>query len=127
MTSGCRRPTRRAAPGRRRSRPLGIETVIPGVPQSASVPTRPAYLLPLLAGLALVAFLPLAALWVLKFPVTYVAAFVAAFLLLEVYLPYRVYADERSEGSGRAARWAAVVFLLPLVGFLLYLVVRGVR
>lgn len=84
---------------------------------------RPGFLLLILA-LVGITFVPLAVLWVTRFGVAPVAAVVGGFLLLQVALPAWTYRDARPRGSGTAARWAAVVFLLPAVGIALYLLVR---
>jgi hypothetical protein len=48
--------------------------------------------------------------------------FGAYFLLVHVYLPYRVYVDARERGrdSGRATAWAAATFFVPVLVALLY-------
>lgn len=88
--------------------------------------TRPGFLVALLV-LVGVTVLPLAALWFVEFGAPTVLAVAVGFLLFQVYLPYWVYTDARPQGSDVAAKWAAAVFLLPLLGIAVYLVVRSAR
>jgi hypothetical protein len=80
-------------------------------------------ILVLLFALLAVSSAALLVLWIVVFDVASLAVlFVAAvyFLLVHVYLPYRVYVDARARGSDSAAAWAAVAFFLPLLGVVIY-------
>jgi len=48
--------------------------------------------------------------------------FAAYFLLVHVYVPYRVYVDARERGrdSGTATAWAAAAFFVPVLAALVY-------
>lgn len=47
--------------------------------------------------------------------------FVLFFLVFAVALPLWVYSDAKSKGSDNAVLWALMVFLAPLLGLVLYL------
>ncbi|MFQ3318468.1 MAG: hypothetical protein ACI8UR_000422 [Natronomonas sp.] len=43
------------------------------------------------------------------------------FVIFAIVLPYWVYTDAKSKGSDNALLWAIIVFLAPLLGLVLYL------
>ena len=86
-------------------------------------------ILALLIGLVVLAFVPLAALWVDRLDPGYLGlfgAFVVYFLAFHVYAPYRVHRDATRRGAN-ATLWTVVAFLLSVVGLAAYLLVVVVR
>jgi hypothetical protein len=49
--------------------------------------------------------------------------FALFFLIFSVVLPLWVYSDAKSKGSDNAVLWALIVFLAPLLGLGLYLLI----
>lgn len=47
--------------------------------------------------------------------------FFVLFVLFAVVLPFWVYQDAKAKGSDSAVLWALIVFLAPLLGLVLYL------
>jgi 4-hydroxybenzoate polyprenyltransferase len=90
--------------------------------ESMSDRQSPSFLLPL-AALLVITFGALSIMWITQLGVASFGAFVGFavyFLLVHVYLPYRVYVDARSRGSSTAAGWAAATFLVPILVALVY-------
>jgi len=76
-----------------------------------------------LGGLVAVAFLPLFVMWVAISDVgtfAYFVGFAIYFLVAHVALPGWVYLDATGRGSGSAAAWSGLCFLVPFVGFVVY-------
>ena len=83
-------------------------------------------ILVILLALLTIAGGALVVLWTSVFDIASLAVLlgvVAYFLVVHVYLPYRVYEDARHSGSSAAAGWTAVAFFLPLLGVAIYFVV----
>lgn len=49
--------------------------------------------------------------------------FLVFFVLFAIVLPYWVYTDAKSKGSDSAVLWAIIVFLAPILGLVLYLLI----
>jgi hypothetical protein len=79
-----------------------------------------------LAGLLVVAFVPLLVMWVAVGGTEllgYFVGFALYFLVFHVALPVKVFVDARPYGRDRAMLWTAAAFFVPLVGAALYFLV----
>ncbi|SFR35131.1 Phospholipase_D-nuclease N-terminal [Halogeometricum rufum] len=80
----------------------------------------------ILAGLVLVAFVPLAVMWVTVAGwggLGYLLGFAVYFLVFHVLVPARVYVHARDRGSNSKLAWTALAFVLPILGAALYFLV----
>ncbi|ADQ68499.1 hypothetical protein C499_08442 [Halogeometricum borinquense DSM 11551] len=83
--------------------------------------------LAVLAGLVLVAFIPLVVMWVTVMGwdnLGYLLYFAIYFVVIHILLPSRVYIHARDHGSNAKLAWTALAFFIPLVGALVYFLVN---
>lgn len=79
-----------------------------------------------LAGLLVVAFVPLLVMWVVIADaglLGYFLGFALYFVVFHVALPARVYLDAVPLGREKALAWTALAFVVPLLGAMLYFLV----
>lgn len=79
-----------------------------------------------LAGLVLVAFVPLLVMWVSVAGwegIGYLLGFAVYFLVFHVVVPAAVYVHARDNGSNAKLAWTALAFVLPILGAAIYFLV----